>query len=120
MAGFSAGEPPQARASSLCPAAVIQLVSPFRQSIRTSQLPELEALDLASCRLRKLVHELDPARIFPFADLVFHVLLQRLGNSFADRALFENHERFRFLKAIRIAGWNDGGFKHLGMRDERL
>src|SRR5579871_3516603 len=41
-------------------------------------IPQLEPLDLAGCGLRQGLDGLDPARIFPDADLLLDVLLQRL------------------------------------------
>ena len=40
-------------------------------------IPQLVALDLSSRRHRQRIHHVDPARIFPGADLLFDVLLQR-------------------------------------------
>ena len=40
--------------------------------------PQLEPLNLPRRRLRQTVHHIDPARIFPRADLLLDVLLQRL------------------------------------------
>src|SRR5205085_10037938 len=50
-----------------------------RLRVRALLVPQLEPLDLARCGLRQPVDELDPARIFPHADLLLHVLFQGLA-----------------------------------------
>src|SRR5581483_1439705 len=44
-------------------------------------IPQLEALDLPRRGFRQAVDEFDPARILPHADLLLHVLLQRLAQA---------------------------------------
>src|SRR5579859_2169609 len=64
--------------------------------------PQLETLDLAGCGFRQGFDGLDPARIFPDADLLLDVVLQRLVETSLVRLGAQHHERFRLEQAFAV------------------
>ena len=86
---------------------------------RASLVPQLEALDLSGRGFRQAVDDLDPARIFPRADLLLDVLLQRLVQAVGLRARAQHHEGLRLQQPFRIGFRHHGGLQHRGMGDQR-
>src|SRR3984957_3150995 len=87
--------------------------------LRRFIIPQLEPLDLAGRGFRQRVDGLDPARIFPDADLLLDVLFQRLVQAICLRAGAQHHERLGLEQAFAICLGHHGGLEHRRMGDQR-
>src|SRR4029078_3680735 len=76
-------------------------------------LAQLEAVDLAGRRARKRFARFDPAREFPRAGFVLHVMLERLEQAVVCLVAVAQHdEGLRLDQAVRIYLADDGGLEH--------
>src|SRR6266540_210954 len=84
-------------------AATLGCSAPMWSSLDAVALSELEALDLAGRRLRQLVDELDPARVFVWRDARLHERLQLLGQRVAWLStLLQQHECSRLGELVLV------------------
>ena len=74
-------------------------------------IPQLEPLNLTRRRLRQTIHHVDPARIFPRADLLLDVLLQRFIQTVGVAIRAQHHEGLRFQQPFGIGVKSAGGFR---------
>src|SRR6267378_2506374 len=70
-------------------------------------VPQLEPLDFARSGFRQAIDDVDPARIFPRADLLLDVLLQRLMKAVGVRVRSQHHERLGLQQSFRIGFGHD-------------
>src|SRR5436190_11214354 len=82
-------------------------------------IPQLEPLNLPRRRLRQTVHHVDPARIFPRADLLLDVLLQRFMQAVGFGVGAQHDEGLWLQEPLGIGLGDDGGFKHGRVGDQR-
>src|SRR5258706_7969525 len=82
---------------------------------------ELETLDLARRRFRKLSEELDPPRPLVLGQTLAHELLQILRELRGSaHPLAQHDERHRFYERVVICAADDAALEHRRMRDERV
>src|ERR1700738_718694 len=65
-------------------------------------LPQLEALGLPGGGFRQALDDFGPARIFPGADLLLDVLLQRVIQAIGVRIRPQHHERLRLQQSFGV------------------
>src|ERR1700733_2873492 len=80
---------------------------------------QLEPLDLAGRGFRQGVDGLDPARIFPDADLLLDVFFQRLVEAISPGAGAQHDKRLGLEQTFAIGLGHHGRLKHRGMGDQR-
>src|SRR3954451_10746217 len=112
-------KPVGARLVMLCRSS-LSVVKPGHDDLLSIRpVPQLEPLDLPRRRLGQGIHHVDPARIFPRADLLLDVILEHLLQARRRRAGAQHDEGLGLQQTFRIGFGHDGSFQHGGMRDQR-
>src|SRR5215208_721611 len=91
-----------------------------RRAAHPDLFPQLIALDFAGGGFRKGLAELDPARVLPYPDPLFHMLLQGFGQRVGVlplRRLLQHDKGFRLDEPLGVGMADDRRFEYRGMAE---